>query len=141
MRKVLYLLVCISLLVPADLLFAAGPQKHAPVNCDIHSGPCTTILSEATIHFNITPKPVKAMQELLFRIKISGKGLNETPYIDLGMPGMKMGPNHVRMKAVRKSVFEGKGVIVRCPSGKRIWRATVTAPGLGQAEFIFDVIY
>jgi len=38
-------------------------------------------------------------------------------------------------------VYEGKGVIVKCPSGHRVWRATVTVPDLGKAEFIFDVIY
>jgi hypothetical protein len=30
---------------------------------------------------------------------------------------------------------------VRCPSGRRTWRATVTIPDVSQADFIFDAIY
>ena len=52
-----------------------------------------------------------------------------------------MGPNRVKMKPVGKNVYEGKGVIVKCPSGHRVWRATVTVPDMGKAEFVFDVIY
>ena len=36
---------------------------------------------------------------------------------------------------------KGQGVIVRCPSGKRIWRATVTLPSIGNVDFTFDVVY
>jgi hypothetical protein len=57
------------------------------------------------------------------------------------MPGMKMGPNRVFLKFVRKGVYEGTGIIVRCPSGKRTWQANITLPDLGEAKFVFDVIY
>ena len=39
------------------------------------------------------------------------------------------------------SAYEGRGVIVRCPSGRRIWQATITLPDVGRINFIFDVIY
>jgi hypothetical protein len=52
-----------------------------------------------------------------------------------------MGRNRVTLKPAGESGFEGKGVIVRCPSGRRTWKATVTAPNLGSVEFVFDVIY
>jgi len=83
------------------------------------------------------------MTDLVFTVTLSGSGesLQSPPYIDLGMPGMDMGPNRVKMKPVGKNVYEGKGVIVKCPSGHRVWRATVTVPDMGKAEFIFDVIY
>ena len=58
-----------------------------------------------------------------------------------GMPEMKMGPNQVSLQASGKGVYEGTGIIVRCSSGKRIWKAAVVLPGIGIAEFIFDVIY
>jgi hypothetical protein len=54
---------------------------------------------------------------------------------------MDMGSNRVELRAVKDSMYEGQGIIVRCPSGRRTWKATVTLPGAGQAEFVFDVIY
>jgi hypothetical protein len=57
------------------------------------------------------------------------------------MPAMAMGPNRVILKQVDQNTYEGKGIIVRCKSGKRTWRATVTLPGLGKVEYTFDVIY
>ena len=57
------------------------------------------------------------------------------------MPGMKMGPNRVELKNTGNGAYEGRGVIVRCPSGRRTWFAHVTIPGTGEVKFIFDVIY
>jgi hypothetical protein len=57
------------------------------------------------------------------------------------MPGMKMGPNRVVLKEVGEGIYEGAGVIVRCSSGRRTWRATITFSDLGEVKFIFDVIY
>jgi hypothetical protein len=95
------------------------------------------------IRLDVTPKPVWAMRDLVFTVTLSGNSRSpETPpVIDLSMPGMDMGPNRVKMKSIGKNVFEGKGIIVKCPSGHRVWKATVTVPHIGQTEFIFDVIY
>jgi hypothetical protein len=113
------------------------------INCDLHAGTCTQSLLKNTVTLEVTPRPVKAMQDLLFRVTLNGElpPHPEPPYIDLGMPGMSMGPNRVRLSPTGNGVYEGSGVIVRCPSGRRIWRATVTIPGRGQIDFIFDVIY
>jgi hypothetical protein len=94
-----------------------------------------------TVALDITPRPVKAMKELTFQVRVSGEEPDAPPWIDLGMPGMEMGPNRVEMKQKEKGLYEGKGVIVRCPSGKTVWEALVTIPGIGEASFIFDVIY
>lgn len=121
---------------------AATDADHAgSVNCDVHRGPCTRELSDTRVALDISPKPVTAMTDLTFRITLEGKEPISAPYIDLGMPGMKMGPNRVSLQPVGNGVYEGTGIIVRCPSGKRTWKATVTLPGAGTAEFVFDVIY
>jgi hypothetical protein len=57
------------------------------------------------------------------------------------MPGMKMGPNRVLLKLTDQGFYEGKGVIVRCPSGRRTWFANINIPESGEVKFIFDVIY
>ena len=111
------------------------------LNCDIHKGACRQTVEEHTVALDISPKPVTAMTELTFQVTVSGTPLSNPPHIDLGMPGMQMGPNRVEMTKTGDRAYEGKGVIVRCPSGKRVWQATVTLPETGKAEFVFDVVY
>lgn len=118
-------------------------KYQALINCDIHQDVCTQIMSGYTITLDVTPKPVKAMHDLLFRVTLTGDlpPKTKSPYIDLGMPGMNMGRNRVLLKPKGEGTYEGRGVIIRCPSGRKIWRATVTVPDVGQTAFIFNVIY
>jgi len=111
------------------------------VKCDVHAATCTSILDGTEVTLNITPKPVKAMDDLVFTVTFAGKKPVTDPYIDLGMDGMNMGRNRVLLKPVGDSLYQGKGVIVRCPSGRRTWKARITAAELGSVEFVFDVIY
>jgi len=121
--------------------FAADAGSETSSKCDIQQGACSKRLGDLTVSLDILPKPVKAMKDLTFTLKVSGKILSTDPFIDLGMPGMNMGPNRVKLRRVKEYVFEGRGVIVRCPSGRRTWKATVTLPQTGKVEFVFDVIY
>jgi hypothetical protein len=117
-------------------------HNQTQINCDIQNTACTQSLSDLTVTLDIRPKPIKAMTDLTFTVTLSGeKKLPSDPFIDLGMPGMKMGPNQVKLIAKGSSTYEGTGIIVRCPSGRRTWRAAVIIPGKGSAEFVFDVIY
>ncbi len=121
----------------------AGDKYREMINCDLHQGACTQSLAGTTVTLTVTPRPVKAMQDLLFQVSLSSQRSPDAkpPYIDLGMPGMDMGPNRVQLKSTGNATYEGQGVIVRCPSGRRTWQATVTIPDAGQTDFIFDVIY
>jgi hypothetical protein len=120
---------------------AADPSPEGLINCDIQQGPCTKEFAGMTVTLDILPKPVKAMKDLRFQVTVSGEGRTAAPYVDLAMPGMNMGPNRVELRRVKDNVFEGQGVIVRCPSGRRTWIAAVTLPEVGKVEFVFDVIY
>lgn len=113
----------------------------AAINCDAHNGICTQSSGGLTVSFEISPRPVKAMQDLVFKVKIDSAAPTRDPHIDLGMPAMKMGPNQVVLKSTGPGTYEGTGVIVRCKSGKRTWFATVVIPDTGEVKFIFDVIY
>jgi len=132
-----------TFLLAAPGRISAGDKYQEMINCDLHQGACTQNLAGSTITLTVTPRPVKAMQDLLFQMTFTGKlpPNARLPYIDLGMPGMNMGPNRVQLKSTGNATYEGSGVIVRCPSGRRTWQATVTIPDAGQTEFIFDVIY
>ena len=133
------LLIFILLAMP-QATFAGSPVQ---ANCKIHDGTCTLPLSggSGAVIFDISPKPVKAMTDLVFKVRIDEPIPPAAPYIDLGMPGMKMGPNRVILKIADDGSYTGNGIIVRCPSGKTLWQATVTVPGAGTSEFIFNVLY
>ena len=139
-------LVSLGILFLGLLIFSAlqpGVSMAADVklDCDIQSGSCQKELNNRIVELEILPKPVKAMTDLIFRVKVNGTPLSAPPFIDLGMPGMKMGPNRVMLEKNDMAVYEGQGVIVRCHSGKTIWQATVTLPNIGKVVFTFDVVY
>ena len=136
--------LCLILILTFAAPVAAGTDKYRRmINCDISNASCTQSLKDVNVTLAVAPQPVKAMEDLQFRITLTGAAAatDEAPYIDLGMPGMDMGPNHVVLKAVGKNSYAGSGIIVRCPSGRTIWQATVTVPGQGTVRFIFDVVY
>ena len=145
MRVRIKVSLCIA--VVGLLIFAfsypvsSGKNEPHWVKCDVHAGPCSAALQGGKVSLDIKPKPVKAMEDLTFTLTFAGQNPQAAPYIDLGMPGMNMGRNRVMLKPAGESVFQGKGVIVRCPSGRRTWKATVTIPDMGSVEFVFDAIY
>ena len=115
--------------------------EESSINCQAHDGKCSLPLGGETVILEITPRPVTAMQDSTFTVTLSGKPPAQAPYIDLGMPAMKMGPNRVQLKPIDNGTYQGKGVIVRCKSGRRTWFANVVLPGAGEAKFVFDVVY
>ena len=140
-----------TLLLTLLFLFTTGTFEHLIIasergsretgRCNFHRGSCSQSVSDCEVTLDIVPKPVEAMKDLTFTVTLAGKQPSASPFIDLGMPGMHMGPNRVTLEPVSAGVYEGKGIIVRCPSGKRIWRAEVTIPDIGKVDFVFDVIY
>ena len=123
--------------LPGNTVFAGS----AAINCQAHEGMCTLPLGPKTVTLEITPRPVTAMQDSAFVVTISGDPPAQAPYLDLGMPAMKMGPNRVVLKPAGNGTYTGKGIIVRCKSGRRTWFANVVVPGTGEAKFVFDVVY
>ena len=55
---------------------------------------------------------------------------------------MYMGENRVRLAALGGGRYQGRGVLVRCPSGRRGWVAEVEVPSAGgpplRATFTFE---
>ncbi len=132
----------IFLIFSVQVASAASDQKtDASANCDIQAGACVESLGGGTVTLEVLPRPVTAMTDLTFRVSLGNLAVEGAPAIDLGMPGMSMGPNHVDMEKTGEGEYTGTGVIVRCPSGRTLWQADVTVPGAGTAAFIFDVVY
>ena len=142
LKRAFSLLILIgSLVLDGQLAPQPAQAGEAMINCDAHTGACSQSSGAITVSLEIFPRPVKAMQDLVFKVSIEGTTPASLPHIDLGMPAMKMGPNQVALKPIGPGTYEGTGVIVRCPSGKRTWFANVIVPESGEAKFILDVIY
>lgn len=107
---------------------------------DIHAGPVAGSADGQAVILEISPRPVRAMRELIFAVEIPGANdRGEAPRIDLEMPGMRMPPNRVELRRGADGIYRGTGTIVRCGSGRRTWSATVTVPDRARAVFTFDV--
>jgi hypothetical protein len=137
-----FLFILVGILAGGSWIFPfPAAADEAIINCDAHNGICTQSSGDLSVSLEISPRPVKAMQDLVFRVTLKGTVPASHPHIDLGMPAMKMGPNQVVLKPTGPGTYEGTGVIVRCKSGKRTWFANVVVPDAGEVKFIFDVIY
>ena len=124
------------------LFIAAIPLDAEPrANSNaIHSGPCSKQSNSHTVTLDITPRPVRAMQPLLFRVSVEPAGdLPPVLMLDFSMPGMYMGQNRMKLVRTASGAWEGRGVIVRCMSGKKLWQLMLLSPELGNPAFSFDV--
>ncbi|MCL5022789.1 MAG: FixH family protein [Nitrospirae bacterium] len=133
-----------------------GQDPSRAPDCEIDKGACSKEVGGDEVTIDITPKPVKAMQELVFHLTFrrnspsgflataGGGGVGGLPgefTLDLSMPGMYMGMNRVLLRRTSGGTYSGKGVIPKCRSGKRLWKATVALPQEGQVGFTFNVSY
>ena len=93
------------------------------------------------VRFTITPQPVRAMKPLHFQIDLRNYGKPRAVIVDLSMPGMIMGINQVTMKKESPGLYKGVGIIPICPTGKKLWQASVIIDNQVAGDFFFDVQY
>lgn len=109
-------------------LVAAAP-------CDLGAGACTRALSGGTeVTLELGPRPLKMMTDLSAVVSLRQRGSPAEPdavTIAFTMPGMQMGKNEIRLVRRGAGRFEGKAVLVRCPSGRRDWIAAVSVARAG----------
>ena len=64
---------------------AAG-KGHSQINCSIQYGPCIQEVNGHQVTLEVLPRPVKAMQDLIFKVTIDGDfSLSKPPHIDLNL--------------------------------------------------------
>ncbi len=141
----LFMVLTITALSAGVHPVTASESHYPEPDCMMHAGPCIKTVDGFTVVFDVAPKPLKAMRSLLFRTTILNKDIpvvDAIVSVNLSMPGMFMGQNIVGLTHLRDGIYEGKGVIVRCPSGKKIWQASVEIRRPGKdsvVNFIFEV--
>ena len=97
------------------------------------------------IRFDVNPKPVKAMSDLVFAVTVKDGNTPVTDAkvnLDLTMPGMFMGVNRPVLKHVKDGRYEGTGILPACPHGRKQWKAEVLAARNGKtaaADYLFEV--
>ena len=116
------------------------------INCAIQQGPCMQDVGEGLrVLFEVDPRPVKAMNDLKFIITLTRSDIPVTDaavVLDLSMPGMYMGRNRPALTHVKDGRYEGKGVITRCMSGNKTWKADISVKrqmATDNASFVFEV--
>ena len=121
------------------LFYTHAYAANDTADCDIQKGPCIKVIDNKEVVFDINPKPVKVMKELSFTVDLKGGGDPEELIIALDMVGMYMGENRFFLESHDNGKFTGKRVLPRCPSGKKLWRATIEIPNTGKVDFLFNV--
>jgi hypothetical protein len=103
--------------------------------CDPGAGACTRVLpggDEVTLELG--PRPLRMMTDLAAVVTVRKGGAPAEPdgvTLSFEMPGMRMGKNEVRLARSGAGRFVGKAVLVRCPSGRKDWIATVSLARAG----------
>jgi hypothetical protein len=124
----------------ASMLIAGSELNAYTVDNSIHKKACTVSAGQRTLTLNIDPKPVKHMKELTFSVTVTPcDKLPETLLLDLSMPDMPMGKNQVTLIKKSACLYVGKGIIVRCMSGRTLWQATILSAELNNPAFTFNV--
>lgn len=125
------------------LLFLLLSSAYAVIcpaaECDVSHGACIAMSGNTLVTLDISPKPVKAMKELFFSVTIKGTKIKTPLLLVLSMPGMYMGRNEVALKQDTDGSFIGRGIIPRCPAGKKLWQADIAIPGSGSVSYRFHV--
>jgi hypothetical protein len=145
---ILWMSLAVTVLLTGIVGIGVPPASAAEsgTTCDIQGGSCLKETGDGmTVEFDIQPKPVVPLSELTFIVNLTRAGMPVTDasvVLDLSMPGMFMGKNRPILKHAKNGRYEGKGIITRCPSGKKMWQAEVTVKQAGKTtvvDFVFEV--
>lgn len=125
---------------------SGAPPAPASRPCDLAAGPCEAAAGPWTVRLELGPRPLRTMAELAASVTVRRAGAADgaaSVSLAFDMRAMSMGPNRPVLVAAGQGRYEGKAVLVRCPSGRKGWFATVAveAPGVppASARFDFDV--
>jgi hypothetical protein len=119
---------------------AAGPglgQGRADAGgCELGAGPCPAALGGGVeLSLELSPRPLRAMRELAVVARLASAGApvdGAAVSVSFDMVGMSMGDNTVQLTAAGGGRYEGKAVLVRCPTGRRDWLAAVAVRQAGR---------
>jgi hypothetical protein len=111
--------------------------KGAVDGCDLGASPCSAPLADGRrLTLALGPRPVRTMTDLAVTLELAAApGQPEPSEVSVwfSMVGMQMGENRARLARTAPGRWEGKAVLVTCPSGSRAWLADVEVGSPGAA--------
>jgi nitrogen fixation protein FixH len=112
------------------------------IHCDAGLRRCAADVGGVRVVLEIAPHPPVPLKEIDAAVQLSRGGeplVGASVAVDLSMSGMFMGENRIRLAAAGGGRYAGKGVLLRCASGRRDWVAEVVVrlPGGGEARARF----
>jgi hypothetical protein len=123
----------------------AGARRVAPA-CDLAAGPCAGLAGPFDVTLDLGPRPLRTMAELAAAVELRRDGAaldGATVVVSFEMRGMSMGENRRGLAGLGNGRYAGKAVLVRCPSGRKDWVATLAVGAAGEppaiARFEFSV--
>ena len=108
----------------------AAPAARTDVAqaCDLAAGPCAAIAGPYDLRLELAPRPLRTMTELAAAVELRRDGApvdGARVVLAFDMRDMSMGENRRTLADAGVGRYTGKGVLVRCPSGRKDWYATV----------------
>jgi hypothetical protein len=113
-------------------------RRRLEGRCDVSRAPCTLPLGGgAEVTLDLGPRPLRTMRTLWVNVALREGGApmaGGEVTVSFEMPGMDMGENATHLSPSGSGRHVGEGVLVRCPSGRRDWIATVSVRRSGADE-------
>jgi hypothetical protein len=103
--------------------------------CDAGLAVCSAPLGAGgEVTLELAPRRVRTNTELAITVALRGVGAApDVVKVAFTMDGMEMGRNEVRLTPAGDGRHVGKGVLVRCASGRKDWTAEVIVEAPGTA--------
>ena len=113
-------------------------QAAAPGPCDLAAGPCSVEAGGLVVTLDLG-RALQTTRELPIAVEVRRGGApleGAAVEVAFAMKDMNMGENRVVLQPAGPGRWAGKGVLVRCHSGKLDWIASVTVrpPGAAPAS-------
>ncbi len=110
-------------------------EAAAEAPCQLAAGPCQVAAGDLLISLDLG-RALATMKDLPVTVVVTRGGApleGAAAEISFAMKDMNMGENRVVLTPAGPGRHEGKGVLVRCHSGRKDWIATVTVRPAGGA--------
>jgi nitrogen fixation protein FixH len=112
------------------------------IHCDVGERSCAADAGDVRVVLDLSPRPPVPLRDLEAAVRLTRGGapvMGASVELLLSMPGMYMGDNRIALAPDAGGRYAGKGPLLRCASGRRVWTAELVArlPGGGEARARF----
>lgn len=114
-----------------------APGDAVEAACDLGAAPCAATLGDLQLTVDLGPRPIAPMRSLSVNVELRRAGApvdGAEVTASFAMAGMQMGENAVALAPAGAGRYAGTAVLVRCPSGRRDWIATIDVQAGGAAR-------